>query len=165
MALQELLRWFREAWSAEMPVRLHDRGTEDDGAPHWHAAFRSYLTGNEWATDQDGTIRRPIRAHWSQMAGSSGRGGRRARYLFVLACSDFDPLLAYRRVCPLGDGIGAWADDVALDYAEATLQRFHDRCQVEPRRFLPTPKGAMARVGKSESQHRAEEAGRAREAV
>lgn len=154
-SLSALVRWFAEAWAAEMPQRLHSRDMDEGGNPQWHAAFRSYLAGLD--EDKEGDITRPVRTHWRQLAHSSGRGGRRARWLFVLACSGFDWLVACRRIGPI-DGLGAWGDDMALDYATATLAGFYERCRSEPRKFVRAPRGALSRVGKSESQHKAEEA-------
>jgi hypothetical protein len=155
--MADLLRWFREAWTSEMPARLHDRGHEEDGSPHWHAAFRSYIAGSDWATDQDGSVLRPVRAHFSGWAHSSGRNCLRARLLFVLACHDFDPAAAWEAL--RGPAVTDWDHMHREDTTEATLRRFWRACQHEPRRFLPPrDRGALARVGKSESQHRAEEA-------
>lgn len=156
--LSQLVGWFLAAWQAEMPVRLHDRATiEPDGAPHWHAAFRSYLLGNEWAVDQDGTIRRPLRAHWSIWARASGRNSMRARWLFVLACKGGDVHAAWQAL--RGPAPSAWERMHREDSAGYTLRRFLEVCQATLVRELPPrERGVLRRVGKSESQHRAEEA-------
>lgn len=153
--LADLLRWLATAWAAEIPIRLHVHETDDGGKPQWHAAFRAFLAALD--TDREGDIMRPVRAHWRALAHSSGSGGRRARWLYVLACSGWDWRLACRRIGPI-EMLGPWGDDLALDYATATLTEFHRRCQSEPRKFVRAPRGALARVGKSEAQHNAEEA-------
>jgi hypothetical protein len=150
--LSRLVSWFRHEWHAEMGSgRIHVRDTDEGGAPDWHQRFKDLI--NE--TDLH---RFPMRYHLDRMSRSSTRGSRRAVFLFRLACSDFDVLSTVRATSPAG--YDEHGEEWALDYAEASLRRLYrqatdvsvnDPDSGRPRRYLP-------RVGKSEAQHRAEEA-------
>lgn len=92
--LNELLAWFRREWEAELPRRIHERGTEPEsalGAPKLAGAFRAYMTGSPMATDHDdrqdidfrGAARvRPLHAAMHVM---SHRWPLSTHYLFAIA--------------------------------------------------------------------------------
>lgn len=92
--LSELLAWFREEMAAEIPSRLHERGTEPEsalGAPRLHGAFRAYLMGSPYQTDHDDRLdpdeRHATRVRPMQraLAVMSKRWPLSARYLFAIA--------------------------------------------------------------------------------
>ncbi len=150
--LSSLVRWFRHEWQAEMGSgRLHVRETDGGGAPNWHARFRQLIEGEQLRSF-------PVRYHLASMSRASQRGMRRAEFCFRLACTDYDVLATVRATSPAG--YDEHGEDWALDYAEMCLRRLwrkvtdvaaNDPSDGRPRRYLP-------RVGKSEAQHRAEEA-------
>jgi hypothetical protein len=163
--LHGLLRWYRHEWHAEMGSgRIHVRDTDEGGDLEWHQLFAQIVElpggttpDGEPDTTGSSSTSLPLRYHLHNMARNSARGRRRAEYLFSLACHDFDVRragLACSAVAGHDD-----AEDWLLDYAEMSLGRLYratrDPAHVDgdgrPRRYLP-------RVGKSESQHRAEEA-------
>jgi len=87
MTLTQLLSWYRSEWSAEVPGRIHVHLTDPGGDPDWHERFRQLING---ATGGD--LRSfPLRWHLRDMSRRGTRNHRRARFLYVLTCQDFDP--------------------------------------------------------------------------
>lgn len=152
--LSALRRWFRSEWQAEMTPRLHVHLLDEGGAPRWAERFRLLIEATSDEAPIPGSL--PLRYHLRRMARSGTQGERRARFLFVMACQEFSVTDAAREVSPAG-----WDDhgeQWAVAYAEKALKELWSRChdperndREGPRRFLPH---------KSESQYRAEEAGR-----
>ena len=165
MTLHALLRWYRHEWHAEMGSgRIHVAITDAGGDPDWNERFRSLMTyPPEASTDVPGDEMSrmrsfPLRWHLRSMARGGKHGYRRARFLFVLACQNFDVLSAARAVSPAGeDGDG---EQWAVDYAQMCLRKLwdmaHDPARTDeggrPRTFV------QRRIPKSEAQYRAEEA-------
>lgn len=151
-SLSSLISWFRHEWQAEMGTgKIHSRDTDEGGAPDWHARFKALIEAENLRSF-------PVRYHLAGMARASRRGTRRAEFIFRLACTDYDVLATVRATSPAG--FDEHGEDWALDYAEMCLRRLwrkvtdvaaNDPSDGRPRRYLP-------RTGKSESQHRAEEA-------
>ena len=42
----DLVRWFINAWRAEVPSQIHNRDTDAGGAPEFTNDFRTYIDGN-----------------------------------------------------------------------------------------------------------------------
>lgn len=170
-SLLHLVRWFRAEWQAEMGSgRIHVRDTDAGGDPEWHARFKAIVEipvkqGDplEWVGSQAPHL--PMRFYLWKMAKGSERGRRRARFLFRLACTDFDWLETARRTSNLAKSMDEHGVDWAEDYAETCLRRLwamyadperteadqHGR-PVGPRTFV------QKRIGKSEAQSAAESA-------
>lgn len=108
--LPALLHWFLTEWAHEVPDRIHkgdvwrdyvglmeDRKAEGGsrlGSPQYAEAFRRYLEGSPFETDQDGRYARPIHAAIARICGRQGHEGPTerlapypymARFLFRLA--------------------------------------------------------------------------------
>ncbi len=151
--LRELLRWFLDAWAAEIPDRLHSAGVWRDwgpdsvggsllGSPRTHDAFRAYIEASPHQLDYDPRIDtdergavyvRPVHAALARMVGRRSAGplgpslGVRpfmARYLFALACAGGDWTAISARF-----GI---PPQVAPIYTEAALWRFWSEYREEP---------------------------------
>jgi hypothetical protein len=97
-SLPELLRWYSEAWDAEIPDRPHkvevwrDYGAEAQGGSHlgspaWTDPMRRYLENYDSEVDADGYYVRPVHAALSRI---SRRGPLMARSLFAVAQSGYD---------------------------------------------------------------------------
>ena len=143
--LAALVRWFMDAAHDDIPQRIHNRDTADDGDPQWHAAFRAYLLAHPAATDREGHVRSPFR-FWLWVMDGEGRSGRiRAHFLYHLARCDGDWIAAARTITPLTED----GEVVARDFAVRSLQQFWRMMQSEPRRTVAPPK--------SDAQHAAEE--------
>jgi len=112
--LPDLMAWFRREWEAEIPSRIHERGTEPDsalGAPKLAGAFRSYIMGSPMATDHDDRLDldhrdaariRPIHAAMRVM---SNRWPLSTHYLFAIAWTGAewqDVALAWRMLPEIG---------------------------------------------------------------
>jgi hypothetical protein len=85
-SLREGIAWYRAEWQGALPSRLHEGWSTvepDDalGTPAWSERFRRYLLASS---------RDPVRSALAEMA-RGGLGERvAARFLFRLACLDFD---------------------------------------------------------------------------
>ena len=112
--LVHLVRWYALGWDAEMPDELHGSGVwigrqqvNPDGTPRWPReltggsalgspnfadGFRRLLENSPYETDPDGYYLRPMRAAIARLAGRSDgtNSSFMARYLFAVACADFD---------------------------------------------------------------------------
>lgn len=133
--INALLRWYAEAWQAEVPERLHvvevwfgpqerDRSTGEArwptdavggsrlGTPKHADGFRRYLENYASEVDEDGYYLRPVHA-------ALGRLGRRdpwmARCLFALAQSGY-------RWRAVADSCH-WVHEMFLVYIEEALRR------------------------------------------
>ncbi len=147
-SLAALLHWYRGVVGDRIiPIRIHNRDTDDGGYLQWHGAFRAYLTAHPMATDREGFIRDPLAFHLWQMAGKGAKGNRRAEFLYRLACLDFDWLAAVH-ARPKMSGL---AVDMCEAYAHASLRILWRMCQSEPVKF-------ERKTEKSEAQLDAEEA-------
>ena len=144
--LAALVRWYMDATSDDIPVRLHNRETADDGAPQMHPSLRAYLMAHPAAYDREGHVRSPFRFWLWVMRGESRQGRVGAEFLYRLACLEGDWLAAARTITPLTDD----GEVMARAFAVVTLQAFWRRMQTEPRRH--------ARAPKSEAQHAADSA-------
>lgn len=149
--LAGLLHWYRDMVGDRIPARLHDRDTDGGGNPQWHSAFRAYLTAHPRATDREGYVRDPLSFWLWTLSRSGGKNKRRAEFLYRLAVLDFDWLEAVhaRR------SMSKWADDMAEDYALASLRKLWRMCQTEPQPHVREPRTVVDQ-GKSEAQHHAE---------
>ena len=140
-ALPDLIRWYRTQWEAEIPGRIHERGTEPDsalGAPRLAGAFRAYIHGSPMRTDHDdrldlderGATRiYPVHAALRIM---SHRWPLTAHFLFAVAWTGAewgDVALAWRIMPEVGhrfteDGLRhlwrIWERERALSSREAT---------------------------------------------
>ncbi len=147
-SLSALLHWFRGVVGDRIPIRIHNRDTDDGGYLQWHGAFRAYLTAHPMATDREGFIRDPLAFWLWQMSRKGAKAKRRGEFLFRLASLDFDWLEAVhgRRQ------MSAWSADMAEDYAHASLRILWRMYQSEPVKF------ERKRIEKSEAQVSAEEA-------
>jgi hypothetical protein len=113
--LRQHLRELREAWDAEAygVIRLHDRGLEMDASPHWTSAFRSFVTGNDCDTTEDGDWRWPFRSSLFRLSvSSSGTDRLAAAYIWLLVHHRFHLRDAWARQC------GPFADPGIADAAE-----------------------------------------------
>jgi hypothetical protein len=151
--------WYRAEWQGEMgtgrtTIALIDEG----GGPEWHERFRALIVNARTDSDATSASSFPMRYYLQRLyRGRGTHNKRRATYLFRLACMGFDVAATARATSPAGwyEHGEAWAHD----YTEMCLRRLyriaHDPELSDndgmPRKFLP-------RVGKSEAQHRAEEA-------
>lgn len=54
---ERLLNQFRAEFDREVPQRIHNRDTADDGAPQWHPEFTRWLTAKE--SDTQSYIQNP----------------------------------------------------------------------------------------------------------
>lgn len=162
MTLGALLDWYRDAWQSELgDGRIHVHLTDPGGDPDWHQRFRDLMafTDSDVKGDDLKAMRRfPVRWAMRRMARGGTRGYRRARFLFVLACQDFDVQAAARTTSPAGyDEHGS---DWAVSYAAYCLERLHRNVHDpershhdgKPRTFV------QKRIGKSEAQAAAEAA-------
>ena len=163
--LVSLKRWFRDEWQAELGSgRIHVATTDPGGDPDWNERFRSLMAyppeaSTEMPGDELARMRSfPLRWHLRTMARGGKHGYRRARFLFVLACQDFDVAAAARAVSPAGDDTDGeqWAHDYAVMCLRKLWDMAHDPERTDeggrPRTFV------ARRIGKSEAQFRAEEA-------
>ena len=146
--LDDLIVFYRDVVGDSIPGRLHNRDTDDGGNPQWHGAFRAYLTAHPRTTDREGYVRDPL-AFWLwtlQRGGPKNR--RRALFLYRLARLDFDWLEAVhaRR------SMSQWREDMAEDYAEASLRVLWRKMQEEPVLYVKPP------IDKSDAQRDAEAA-------
>lgn len=62
MQSERLLNHFRAEFGREVPQRIHNRDTADDGAPQWHPEFARWLTArdsdvNSYITDPEHRLR------------------------------------------------------------------------------------------------------------
>jgi hypothetical protein len=161
-SLRDLVAWHRAAWESEMPQRLHSRATDAGGGPDWHGEFRAYLYGAVTAVDDDGEARRPAHLVWTRWANGHGSNATRARFLHHLAFLGGDIEAAWLATMPAQRraklvGIESVA---CSDFAYETLRRFY-REVTRPPVVYSGPRRERSvtdRVGKSESQHRAEDA-------
>lgn len=121
--LEQLVTWFRGVCADELPVALHRQGVWRDHGPHAEGgshlgspaptdAFRRFLEGVPWQTDEDGYYLHPLRAALDRM---SRRYPLMARHLFALALLDGD----WRRH---SDNI-AWQREETSVYIEEALRR------------------------------------------
>jgi len=98
-SVSQALAWFRAEWQASLPQRIHEGWSSvepDDalGAPAFTQRFLRYLLAGD-----DGQQRDPLRSALARMRRSGSVFERcGALYLFVLACSDFDPETAGKRM-------------------------------------------------------------------
>jgi hypothetical protein len=160
MTYTDLLRWYRTEWQAELGSgRIHVQATDPGGDPDWHQRFRDLMafTESDAGNDDIQSMRRfPLRWALRSMSRGGRRGHRRARFLFVLACQDFDVHAAARAISPAGyDEHGG---DWAVSYAVYSLEQLHRLAtdvsrtheDGKPRTFV------QRRIGKSEAQAMAE---------
>jgi hypothetical protein len=88
--LREQPIWFREEWQLALPNKLHRGATHVDdgdhlGGPGWTDRFRRYIA--EVPND-------PMRRAIAEMTKGSLLERSAARYLFTMACLDFDVVKA-----------------------------------------------------------------------
>ena len=143
--LPALIRWYLSDAGDDIPVRLHNRDTDDGGYPQWHGAFRAWLTSHPAHVDREGHIRSPFRFWLWQMASNSRTGRVAAEWLYHLAALRGDWIESSRLITPLTED----GEVMARIYAVATLQHFWRLMQTQPHRLVSKPK--------SEAQHVAEE--------
>ena len=155
--LSALLHWYRAEVGDDIPIRIVTRAIDEGGAPQWHGAFRAWLTAPPDQEDKEGNVISPLR-YWLHQMGTTGRAGRRARFLFILASIDFDWNMAARIH-------GIYDSDAAHDYTRATLGRLWrlmysvgKGADGQPMVFVNEPRREVAFTEKSESQVRAEDA-------
>ena len=121
MRLRDLVHELQTAWQGECVGRLHRSGVEWDdsggsalGTPRWTAAFRSYVTGGDCDTTDDGEWRWPLRSSLFRMSISrSGTDRLAARYAFLLIHHRFSVREAWAMQC------GILADPAIADAAES----------------------------------------------
>jgi len=98
--LRGALDWFRREWQAELPERLHESAVHVDdldhlGGPIMTERFKDYIgSGVMWVGDEVRSLETPrglLRQVLSDMARGSLLERQAARFLFLLACRDFDP--------------------------------------------------------------------------
>ena len=167
-SLTTLLTWFRGEVSDAIPLRLVTRDLDSGGAPELHAAFLAWLDAPDTKLDREGYVKFPLR-YWIWRLGENGRGGKRARFCWVLTQCAYD----WRRAAFLNLGIRD--GDAAHDYARATLLRLRGLmydAAGNPNQPVISQRGECAEKGcvnktthyrcrdheKRESQLRAEEA-------
>jgi hypothetical protein len=141
--LRQLVRELEDAHQAECVTRLHQSGVEWDGAggshlgtPRWTVAFRSYITGSDCDTTQDGDWRWPLRSSVFRLSISrSGTDRLAAAFVFLLIHNRFHIREAWSAQC------GILADPAIADAAEAwamvALSRWWGR-------FVEAPLGSVA---------------------
>ena len=151
--LSALIRWYSEAVGDAIPTRLHSRQMSEGGTPEWHAAFRAWLLAHPAATAREGYIRSPLRYWLWVLHRNGGRDKRRAEFLWRLAYADGDDMDAVHGRLSMSE----WGQDMAEAYAIASLRILWRMMQSEPVKFERGP-STVVDQGKSESQHRAEEA-------
>jgi hypothetical protein len=161
--LRTRLAWYRAIVAADAPLKLHhmDIGWDATGAPSMTRAFVRYIT--EEASQLQQALATMARG------GPSDRTG--ALYLYLLACSDFDPVTAGQRMVGChhtprcADDPGSEAlrramvpitcsapllplpDSYAPWYAEKALARLRERLAAKPPARKVTRPAWMDRAG------------------
>lgn len=110
-SLHGLLKWYMDAWAAEVPEDLHRAGVEWDkesggsllGTPRWGSAFTRYITGSAYETEgpfEDKNYVRPLRCALAFMA--HHRRPLLSRWLFLLGLNNGNwAAVSYRFNTPL----------------------------------------------------------------
>ena len=124
--LRAQLAWFRTEWQAALPEKLHLNASQVDdgdhlGGPAMTRRFRDYLTE---------TPRDPLRQAMAEMTKGGLLESSAARFLFVLACQDFDVVAAGYAVRP------PITAEYASYYADKAIGRLRERMRMldRPRR-------------------------------
>lgn len=94
--LRDALAWFRREWTGALPRTLHRSASHVEpgdvqGAPELTDPWRAYIARVDGAERDPDPIRAAIR---SMVTGPNRYDRVGARYLFALACADFDPVKA-----------------------------------------------------------------------
>jgi len=139
--LRVALEWFKEEWQTDLPEKLHEASvhvSELDhlGGPSMTERFLHYLdSGVLWVGDEVWRLERAhgrLRQVLTDMARGSFIERRAARFLFVLACQDFDPERAGMAMTP------RLTSDYSPYYTEKVIARLRERMeQAEERRHQP----------------------------
>ena len=139
--LGQALEWFRHEWQADLPARLHESAVhvEDHdhlGGPRMTDRFRDYIaSGVMWVDDEAWQLEPPkgrVRPVLVTMAMGSNLERHAARFLFTLACLDFDPEQAGMAMTP------PLMPEYSFYYTEKAITRLAKRMrQSEDRDRLP----------------------------
>lgn len=162
-SLREALAWFEDEWTATFPMALHEPFSVEPGdvlgATAWTERWKRWVKAHDLNRDADDP--RPYdalrRAHTSLTMSTSLWDRCAAAFLFRLACCAFDPLAAGRNmpdVLPVPYTAGY--TEKAIDRLREVVARERTRQPSEARR--PEWMDRLD-IGKSEAQHKAEEAG------
>jgi len=112
--LHDLVRELRDAWEAEIVVRIHERPFDGGGTPRWTVAFRSYITGPDCETTKDGDWRWPLRSSLFRLSISRSATDRlAAAFCWLLIHHRYSVREAWAVQC------GVLADPAIADAAEA----------------------------------------------
>jgi len=142
-ALEDQVRWLRAEWHSDIPAKLHNVKLVDDGdhlgGPAWTARFRDYVgSGVLWVDEEPVRLEAPrgrLRNELALMATGSVLERRAARFLFALACLDFDPARAGLAMSvPL-------LPEYAYYYAEGAIGRLRQRCEQADRPWQLSRRG------------------------
>lgn len=165
-----LAYWYRGQWSDSMPLRLHVHELDYDvlGSPRWTRAFQRYLLDDWGATgwdrngdprgvDEDGTTIDRFRFYLALMLRRGGAERRQAERLCRWAYLGWDmELVGLGETPPVGK-------EFMETYLERALRNLWRRCQAEPVRYSVCSECRRRDCvcgEKSESQRKAEEAGK-----
>lgn len=178
--------WFRDAWEASLPARMHSMAVEDGdqwGGPRWTKAMLSRIGnasdqgwmatgwdkhGQPRGVDAEGLTRDPFLFHLEMMLRGGGTDALGASALMTWAYMGWDSEAAaiaiFRRpprtVMP--SPVVLWETAALEAMLERTIRRLWHACRTEPVRYAICPvckRRECVCAQRSEAQVNAEEAG------